>query len=120
MDYLEAVGLDAIHEHEMSLTRRALALLSEVDGLRILGPAEVEARAGVVPFVIEGTSAQDVATILDAQGIAVRAGHHCAQLVVDRYGVTATCRASFYLYNSDEEVERLAAGVRTASEVLLC
>lgn len=118
--YLEAVGLDAIHEHEMSLTRRALALLSEVEGLRILGPAEVEARAGVVPFVIEGTSAQDVATILDAQGIAVRAGHHCAQLVVDRYGVTATCRASFYLYNSDEEVERLAAGVRTAGEVLLC
>lgn len=120
VDYLEAVGLDAIHEHEMSLTRRALALLSEVEGLRILGPAEVEARAGVLPFVIEGTSAQDVATILDAQGIAVRAGHHCAQLVVDRYGVTATCRASFYLYNSDEEVERLAAGVRTASEVLLC
>ncbi len=120
VDYLEAVGLDAIHEHEMSLTRRALALLSEVEGLRILGPAEVEARAGVLPFVIEGTSAQDVATILDAQGIAVRAGHHCAQLVVDRYGVTATCRASFYLYNSDEEVDRLAAGVRTASEVLLC
>ncbi|MYG81214.1 MAG: cysteine desulfurase [Gemmatimonadetes bacterium] len=120
VDYLEAVGLDAIHEHEMSLTRCALALLSEVEGLRILGPADVEARAGVVPFVIEGTSAQDVATILDAQGIAVRAGHHCAQLVVDRYGVTATCRASFYLYNSDEEVERLAAGVRTASEVLLC
>ena len=120
VDYLEGVGLDAIHEHEMSLTRRALALLSEVEGIRILGPAELEARAGVVPFVIEGTSAQDVATILDAQGIAVRAGHHCAQLVVDRYGVTATCRASFYLYNSDEEVERLAAGVRTASEVLLC
>ena len=120
VDYLEAVGLDAIHEHEMSLTRCALALLSEVEGLRILGPADVEARAGVVPFVIEGTSAQDLATKLDAQGIAVRAGHHCAQLVVDRYGVTATCRASFYLYNSDEEVERLAAGVRTASEVLLC
>ena len=120
VDYLEGVGLDAIHEHEMSLTRRAVALLSEVDGLRILGPADPEFRAGVVPFVIDGTSAQDVATILDAQGIAVRAGHHCAQLVVDRYGVTATARASFYLYNSDEEVERLAAGVRTAREVLLC
>ena len=120
VDYLEGVGLDAIHEHEMSLTRRAMALLSEVDGLRILGPADPEFRAGVVPFVIDGTSAQDVATILDAQGIAVRAGHHCAQLVVDRYGVTATARASFYLYNSDEEVERLAAGVRTAREVLLC
>ena len=120
VDYLEGVGPDAIHEHEMSLTRRAMALLSEVEGIRILGPAEPESRAGVVPFVIEGTSAQDIATILDAQGIAVRAGHHCAQLVVDRYGVTATARASFYLYNSDEEVERLAAGVRTAREVLLC
>lgn len=120
VDYLEGVGPDAIHEHEMSLTRRAMALLSEVEGIRILGPAEPESRAGVVPFVIEGTSAQDIATILDAQGIAVRAGHHCAQLVVDRYCVTATARASFYLYNSDEEVERLAAGVRTAREVLLC
>lgn len=120
VEYLEGVGIDAIHEHEMSLTRRAVTLLSEVEGLRILGPADPAERAGVVPFVIEGTSAQDVATILDAQGIAVRAGHHCAQLVVDRYGVSATARASFYLYNSDEEVERLASGVRTARELLLC
>ena len=119
VDYLEDVGLDAIHEHEMALTRRAVALLSEVDGLRILGPANPGDRAGVVPFVIEGTSAQDLATILDAQGVAVRAGHHCAQLVVDRFGVSATVRASFYLYNSAEEVERLATGVRTARKLLL-
>ncbi|MDE2654352.1 MAG: cysteine desulfurase [Gemmatimonadota bacterium] len=119
VDYLEDVGLDAIHQHELALTRRAVSLLSEVDGIRILGPADLEDRAGVVPFVLEGTSAQDVATILDAQGIAVRAGHHCAQLVVDRYGVSATVRASFYLYNSDEEVKRLAAGVETARRLLL-
>ena len=119
VDYLEDVGLDAIHQHEMALTRRAVSLLSEVDGIRILGPTDLDDRAGVVPFVLEGTSAQDVSTILDAQGIAVRAGHHCAQLVVDRFGVSATVRASFYLYNSAEEVERLAAGVETARRLLL-
>ena len=118
-DYLEAIGLDAIHEHEMALTRTAMNLLAEVGGLRILGPVRPEERAGVIPFVIDGTSAQDLATILDAQGIAVRAGHHCAQLVVDRYGLSATTRASFYLYNSNEEVHRLAEGVRTAREILL-
>lgn len=118
-DYLEDVGLDAIHRHETSLTRRTISLLSEVEGLRVLGPTDPEQRAGVVPFVLDGASAQDVATILDAQGIAVRAGHHCAQLVVDRFGVSATVRASFYLYNSAEEVERLAAGVRTARRLLL-
>ena len=119
VDYLEDVGLDAIHQHEMALTRRAVSLLSEVDGIRILGPTDLDDRAGVVPFVLEGTSAQDVATILDAQGIAVRAGHHCAQLVVDRFGVSATVRASFYLYNSTEEVKRLVAGVETARRLLL-
>ena len=118
-DYLDSVGLNAIHEHEMALAGRAMTLLSGVEGLRLLGPANPEERAGVVPFVIEGVAAQDVATILDAQGIAVRAGHHCAQLVVDRYGVPATTRASFYLYNTVEEVERLAEGVNAARRVLL-
>ncbi len=118
-NYLDSVGLDAIHQHEMALTRTAMSLLAEVDGLRILGPARAEERAGVVPFVIDGTSAQDLATMLDAQGIAVRAGHHCAQLVVDRYGLSATTRASFYLYNSNEEVRRLADGVWTARKLLL-
>ena len=119
VDYLDAVGLAAVHDHETALTGRAMTLLSEVEGLRILGPANHEERAGVVPFVIEGTSAQDVATMLDAQGIAVRAGHHCAQLVVDRYGVQATTRASFYLYNTFEEVERLVEGVKAARRILL-
>ena len=119
VDYLEGVGLDAVHEHEMALTSTALAGLAGVDGLRILGPPNAAERAGVVPFVIEGTSAQDLATILDAQGIAVRAGHHCAQLVVDRFGLTATTRASFYLYNTVQEVERLVDGVETARRILL-
>ena len=117
--YLDAVGRTAIHKHEMFLTRRAMDLLAGVEGIRIFGPPNPKERAGVVPFVIEGTSAQDVATMLDAQGIAVRAGHHCAQLVVDRFGVSATTRASFYLYNTVEEVERFAEGVHTARAVLL-
>ena len=117
--YLESVGLAAIHEHEMALTSMAMDGLAGVDGLQILGPADPAERGGVVPFVIEGTSAQDLATILDAQGIAVRAGHHCAQLVVDRYGLTATTRASFYLYNTVQEVERLVDGVETARRILL-
>ena len=119
VDYLESVGLATIHEHEMVLTRGAMEGLGGVEGLRILGPAHPSARAGVVPFVIEGTSAQDLATMLDAQGIAVRAGHHCAQLVVDRFGLTATTRASFYLYNTVQEVERLVRGVETARRILL-
>ena len=119
VDYLEGVGLAAIHEHEMVLTRAALEGLGGVESLRILGPAQPSARAGVVPFVIEGTSAQDLATMLDAQGIAVRAGHHCAQLAVDRFGLTATTRASFYLYNTVQEVERLVQGVETARRILL-
>ena len=117
-EYLEGVGLDAVHRHESALAERAVEALSEVNGLQVLGPSGAEQRAGVVPFVIEGVAAQDVATILDAEGIAVRAGHHCAQLVVDRYGVTATVRASFYLYNTLQEVERLAEGVHMARKML--
>ena len=119
VEYLEGVGLDAVHAHEAALAVEAVSELSKVEGMRILGPVRGDERAGVVPFVIEGTSAQDVATILDAEGIGVRAGHHCAQLVVDRYGLTATVRASFYLYNTIEEVTLLAAGVKRARELLL-
>ena len=119
IDYLVDAGLEAIREHEVSLTRQALEMLSTIEGLRVLGPPRVEERVGVVPFVIRGTSAQDLATILDTMGIAVRAGHHCAQLVVDRFGLIATTRASFYLYNDQSEVRRLAEGVRVAREMLL-
>lgn len=118
VDYLEAVGLDHVHDHEQLLTRRAMELLGQVEGLTILGPPDPRDRAGVIPFVVEGTTAQDMATILDSEGIAVRAGHHCAQLVVDHYGLTATTRASFYLYNTLEEVERLAQVVEMAADML--
>ncbi len=117
-DYLDAIGFGALHRHEQALTRSAIEGLKEVDGIRILGPTDPQDRAGVIPFVVRGTDAQDLATMLDAQGIAVRAGHHCAQLVVDRYGVSATVRASFYLYNTNEEVRQLVDGVRRAVRIL--
>ena len=119
VDYLEGIGLDSIHRHETELVARAVAGLGRIEGLRVLGPPAMEARAGVVPFAIEGVAAQDLGTLLDAQGIAVRSGHHCAQLVVDRYGLEATTRASFYLYNTHEEVERLVEAVRNARRILL-
>ena len=118
-EYLAGIGPHALHARMLDLTREAMEQLGDIPELRILGPARVEDRSGVVPFVIDGTSAQDVATVLDSMGIAVRAGHHCAQLVVDRYGLSATTRASFYLYNTVEEVTRLARGVRTARNMLL-
>ena len=118
VDYLQSVGLDRIHEHELGLTRRAMELLGDIEGIRILGPSP-EDRAGVISFVIEGTTAQDLATILDSEGIAVRAGHHCAQLVMDRFGVTATARASFYLYNTVEEVDRFVEAVEVARGMLV-
>jgi len=117
-DYLHALDMDAVQAHESALARRALAQLSAVEGLRVLGPAAPEDRVGVIPFVVDGASAQDVATILDAEGIAVRAGHHCAQLALDRFGLPATVRASFYLYNTMAEADRLTDGVRLATAML--
>ena len=119
VDYLDRVGLDSIHRHESGLVGNAVAGLSRIEGLRVLGPTGVERRAGAVPFVIEGVAAQDLGTLLDVWGIAVRAGHHCAQLVVDRYGVEATTRASFYLYNTHEEVEWLVGAVAEARRILV-
>lgn len=117
-EYLDDLGMSAVHEHETALARHAMALLGEIDGLRILGPSAALPRAGVIPFVVDGAPAQDVATILDAEGIAVRAGHHCAQLVLDRFGLSATVRASLYLYNTPDEVDRLAEGVQLAASML--
>ncbi|TVP76440.1 MAG: cysteine desulfurase [Gemmatimonadales bacterium] len=108
LDYLEGVGHHQILRHEQALVAHAMERLSQVEGLRMFGPADPTRRAGVVSFVMEEAHAHDIATILDSKGIAVRAGHHCTQLVMKRYGVPATARASFYLYNTHEEVDRFA------------
>lgn len=110
IDYLAAVGIDAIHDHEMALTRRAHEVLAEIEGVRIIGPA-LEHKAGIVTFVLDGIHPHDASHMLDRAGVAVRAGHHCTQPLHARLGLTATTRASFYLYNTLEEVDRLGEAI---------
>lgn len=113
IDFLNDVGLDAIHEHETELTQYALEKLGEIEGLDIYGPKE---RVGLVTFNLKDVHAHDLSTILDTMGIAVRAGHHCAQPLMRWLGVSATARASFYLYNTKSDVDALADGIRKAKE----
>jgi cysteine desulfurase / selenocysteine lyase len=110
IDYLTDVGLDAVAAHEHELTEYALGRLAELDFVRVFGPP-VERRAGIVSFEVEGVHPHDVAQILDWEGVAVRAGHHCTQPLMTRLGVAATTRASFYLYSIPEEVDRLVDGL---------
>ncbi|HUE71291.1 MAG TPA: SufS family cysteine desulfurase [Pirellulaceae bacterium] len=116
-EYLQKIGPENIAAHERVLTRCAHELLSEISGLRILGPAP-EKKGGIVSFVLDRLHADDVSRVLDLAGIAVRAGHHCAMPLHARYGVPASCRASFYCYNTVEEVQRLAAALEQAKKVL--
>ena len=111
IDYLQGVGLSAIHRHELALTRYAYDALSQIEGLRILGPTP-EFRTGLVSFAFERVHAHEFAQVLnDRFGVAVRAGHHCTQPLHHLLGITASTRASFYLYNTPEEVDRLIEGV---------
>jgi cysteine desulfurase/selenocysteine lyase len=115
IDYVEAIGFPAIAAHERVLTEHALAKLSGIEGLRILGSAQD--RGGVISFTMEGAHAHDIATLLDRQGIAVRAGHHCAEPLMGRLGVTSTARASFALYTTIEEIDALDAGLIRVKQV---
>jgi cysteine desulfurase / selenocysteine lyase len=116
IQYLQKIGMESIRAHELVLTRHAHSLLADIPGLKILGP-EPERKGGIVTFVIDGLHPDDVSKALDVQGIAVRAGHHCAMPLHDRLGITASTRASFYLYNTPEEVARLATGLREARRI---
>ncbi len=110
VDYLSQVGMDLIAAHEHEVTAYALERLSEIPGLRIFGP-DLPHKGGVVSFTMNGVHPHDVAQILDQNGVAVRAGHHCAMPLHDKFGITATTRASFYLYTTFEDVDRLAKGL---------
>ena len=110
-DYLDAAGRDAIHAHEQSLTRHLLDVLDEVGCVTIYGPHDAAAQGGVVSFNVADVHAHDVGTILDRCGIAIRAGHHCAQPLMQRFDVPATARASVYLYTTHHEIDALAAGL---------
>ncbi|WP_347552867.1 cysteine desulfurase [Pseudalkalibacillus hwajinpoensis] len=113
IDFLNEVGMDNIQQHESHLAKYAIQQLSTIEGVSIYGP---EKRAGVVTFNSDEVHPHDVATVLDTEGIAVRAGHHCAQPLMKWLEVTATARASFYLYNTEEDVDAFVAGLRKAKE----
>jgi cysteine desulfurase/selenocysteine lyase len=112
--YLGEVGLPALREYEHGLVSHALAALQEIDGLRILGPAEPVDRGAAISFTVDGVHPHDLSQVLDEHGVAVRAGHHCAWPLHRAMGVQASTRASFYLYNTHEEADALAAGIREA------
>ncbi len=116
VDYLQAVGMQAIEQYEHTLIAYALERLAEVPGVRVFGP-EAQYKGGVASFTLEGAHPHDVAQILDAEGIAVRAGHHCAMPLHNKFRIPATTRASFYLYNTLEEVDRLIDGLYKVREI---
>ncbi|MCM3722757.1 MULTISPECIES: cysteine desulfurase [Solibacillus] len=116
IDFLEEIGLDNIAAHEHKLVGYAMDQLETIDGLQIFGPRDPMKRCGLVTFNLDDVHPHDVATVLDMSGIAVRAGHHCAQPLMKWLQVTATARASFYMYNDEEDVDRLVAGLRSAKE----
>ncbi|MFL5917520.1 MAG: cysteine desulfurase, partial [Gaiellaceae bacterium] len=117
VDYLTDIGLDAIEDYERELLVYALERVAEVPGVTTYGPAP-ERRAGILSFNLEGVHPHDVAQILDMEGVAIRAGHHCCQPLMTRLGVAATNRASFYLYTIPEEIDRLAEGLHKAHKLL--
>ncbi|MER6069050.1 cysteine desulfurase [Streptomyces sp. NPDC001817] len=114
VEYLERLGMAEVAAYEEQLTARALGLLAEVPGVRIVGPTELTDRGSAVSFTVDGIHPHDVGQVLDERGVAVRVGHHCARPIVRRYGIPATTRASFYVYNTPAEVDALVEGVRAA------
>lgn len=116
IDFLESIGLENIEQHEHKLAAYALQRMSEIDGLTIYGPMDASKRAGVITFNLDDVHPHDVATVLDAEGIAVRAGHHCAQPLMRWLKASATARASFYLYNTEDDIDRLVEGLVKTKE----
>ena len=117
IDYVSAIGMDNIQAHEDELTRYALQALTAVPGLKVIGPTSPEDRGATIAFTVKGIHPHDVSQLLDEQGIAVRAGHHCARPVCVRYGVPATTRASFGIYTTTAEIDALVAGLARVQEM---
>ncbi|MEX2470906.1 MAG: cysteine desulfurase [Gemmatimonadota bacterium] len=111
VDFLSSIGMESIVEHERSLLRYALERFEGLDGVTVYGPKSLDERSAVLSFAMDAAHPHDISTILDAEGVAVRAGHHCAQLVMKHFDVPATARASFYLYNTTDDVDRLVDGI---------
>lgn len=117
VDYLKALGMEAVREHEKEMTAYALKRLSQIEGLHILGPLDPEIRGGAVTFTLGDIHPHDLASLLDHHNIAIRAGHHCAQPLHEKLGLTASARASFYIYNKLEEVDKLAEALDKSREI---
>ena len=116
VDYLTNLGMENIAAHEHEITEYALERLEEIPGVKLFGPS-ADKKGGVASFTLEGVHPHDVAQILDRDGIAVRAGHHCAQPLHEKFGIPATSRASFYLYNTKDEVDLLVNGIYKVKEM---
>lgn len=116
VDYLQAIGMAEVEKHEHRLTELALAELNKIQGVRIIGPNSMVDRGGAISFVVDGVHPHDVGQFLDSKGVAVRVGHHCAWPVCRRYQVPATTRASFYIYNTEADIEPLISGVLSAQK----
>ena len=116
VDYLSQIGMRAVESYERQIIAYALDRLAEIPGVKVFGPP-AEQRGGVVSFVLDDLHAHDIAQIMDMNGIAVRAGHHCAQPLHEKFGVASTARASFYIYNTFDEVDKLAAGIYSVKEM---
>jgi cysteine desulfurase/selenocysteine lyase len=116
-DFLDEVGFDAIAEHERYLLAYALERLDDFGGVHVYGPTDLDERSGVISFTLGDAHPHDISTILDSRGVAIRAGHHCAQLVMQHFGISATARASFYFYNSRDDVDRLVEGLASVKEI---
>jgi len=115
VDYVSAIGFEAIGAHENALLAYATEKLRAINSIRIIG--EAPEKAAILSFLMDGVHPHDIGTILDREGVAVRTGHHCAQPVMDRYDVAATVRASFAMYNTFEEVDALAASLSKVQEI---
>lgn len=116
IDYLSGIGMDAIAQHEHALVRYALERLAEIPNLRIFGPS-AEKKGGVVSFVMEGVHAHDISQVLDQHGVAIRAGHHCAMPLHEKFQIPATARASFYLYNTFDEIDQLVNAIYRVKDI---
>ena len=117
IDYLDAIGMDNVRQHEIELTKYALEKMSKVKGITIYGPKDALKRGGVISFNFHDVHPHDVATIIDREGIAIRSGHHCAQVLMERLAVAATNRASFYIYNTKDEVNKLVKSLEKVTEL---
>ena len=116
-DYLKELDMKAVRSHEKSLVEYSIDELSRIDDITIFGPKDSDLRGGVVSFNLDDIHPHDVASVLDAEGIAVRAGHHCAQPLMERLGVSATTRASFHVYNSRDDIDSLVEGLQKTKKV---